>query len=285
MSDAGDTPFDLDHLRTWIGRETTADDVLTADLVRKYRATLDLAGDDPQAGDAAPALIHFCLAQPAAPTATLGEDGHPARGGFLPPVPLPRRMWAGGGLEFHGPLRVGDVVRRASKILDVTAKEGRSGLLCFATVEHVISVEGQAMVTERQDIVYRGADTGGGAGKAPPAAEAGAHQRIIDPSAPLLFRYSALTFNGHRIHYDRPYTTGIEGYPGLVVHGPLQAAMLIAFATELRGNTPKRFDFRSQSPLYDTAPMVLNASEQDGGLTLWTARPDGPIAMKAEATW
>ena len=274
----------LDTFRGWIGREERAADLVGADLVRKFQATFDGPADLPQAGDVAPRLIHFCLAQPAAPTAQLGEDGHPRRGGFLPPVPLPRRMWAGGALTFHGDLRVGDAVVRTSRIADVTVKEGRSGVLCFVTVHHTITVDGVVKVDERQDIVYRGAD-GGAPAKTLPAAAPGEHRRAIDPSPPFLFRYSALTFNGHRIHYDRRYATGAEGYPGLVVHGPLQATLLMNFATDVRGTPPARFSFRSVSPLFDNDPVLLHARAHGDGLKLWTARPDGPEAMIADAAW
>lgn len=279
---------DFDTFRGWIGREEQSADVVSVDLVRKFHATFDVldggSADLPQAGDATPRLIHFCLAQPAVPTRQLGEDGHPQRGGFSPPVPLPRRMWAGGALTFHGDLRVGDVITRTSRIADVTMKEGRSGVLCFVTVHHTIAVDGETRVEERQDIVYRGADSGAPS-KTPPAAAPGEHRRAVDPSPPFLFRYSALTFNGHRIHYDRRYATGVEGYPGLVVHGPLQATLLMNFATTVRGTPPARFSFRSVSPLFDNDPVLLHARADGDGLKLWTARPDGPEAMIADAAW
>lgn len=278
------TTLNIDYLRSWIGREEVAEDVVTADLVRKFKATLDLPGGPPQIGGVAPRLIHFCLAQPAAPTAALGPDGHPRRGGFLPPVPLPRRMWAGGNVTFRDDLRVRDAVRRVSRIADVVAKEGRTGLLCFVTVEHTIAAEGKPLLQERQDIVYRGLDSGG-AKAAPAPAESGRHQRRVDASPPLLFRYSALTFNGHRIHYDRRYVTEVEGYPGLIVHGPLQATLLLHFAAEIHGAPPTRFDFRSLSPLFDDDGMMLHAEENGDGLKLWTARENGPVAMAAEAGW
>ncbi|OWJ59841.1 FAS1-like dehydratase domain-containing protein [Inquilinus limosus] len=275
---------DIDQLRRWVGREETAEDIVTADLARKFHATLDLPGPPPRAGEAAPRLIHFCLGQPAAPTAALGPDGHPERGGFLPPVPLPRRMWAGGSVAFDGELRVGDAVRRVSRITDVVAKQGRTGPLCFVTVEHVIEAGGRAAVRERQDLVYRGPDSGA---KAPaPAAEPGRHRRRVAAGAPLLFRYSALTFNGHRIHYDRRHATDVEFYPGLVVHGPLQATLLCHFAAAIRGTPPDRFAFRSHSTLFDGDAITLHAGEAEGGtLRLWTAREGGPVAMAAEAGW
>lgn len=275
------TDLDLDHLRGWIGRTETAQDQLTPALADRFRATFDLAP-----AKEAPPMIHLCLAPPAAPTAALGPDGHPARGGFLPPVPLPRRMWAGGEMVFHAPLPPGAQVARHSTIRDVAVKPGRSGPLCFVTVDHAITAAGRLAVTERQDIVYRAATPPGAAAPAAPAAPRGDHVRSIEPSAVLLFRYSALTFNGHRIHYDRRHATGPEGYPGLVVHGPMQATLLCLMAADLRGAPPARFSFRSLSPLFDDAPVLLNATGGAAGpMRLWTARPDGPVAMQAQADW
>ncbi|WP_138470186.1 MaoC family dehydratase N-terminal domain-containing protein [Poseidonocella sp. HB161398] len=280
--DAPATPLDLAHLAGWIGRSETQSETLAPELVQRFAATFDReAALAP--GAAAPQLIHLCLCQPARPTAELGPDGHPARGGFLPPVPLPRRMWAGGAFAFHAPIRIGETVTRRSAITDVALKSGRSGPLCFVTVEHRIESGGQLAVTERQDIVYREAVSASRA--APPAAPEGARHRRIDAGPVLLFRYSALTFNGHRIHYDQPYVTGEEGYPGLIVHGPLQATLLALYAADLRGAPLARFSFRSGTPLFDTAPVMLNADEDGPAMRLWTARPGGPAAMEATAEW
>jgi 3-methylfumaryl-CoA hydratase len=276
--------LDIDHLRSWIGREEVEADTVTPDLARKYHATMDFPGRAPSTGEIVPRLIHFCLAQPAAPTAGLGPDGHPARGGFLPPVPLPRRMWAGGAFRFHGDLRVGDEARRRSRIQDVVLKEGRTGRLCFVTVEHRVEASGALVLEERQDIVYRDLD-GGTAAKTPPKAEPGRHRRRFKADAALLFRYSALTFNGHRIHYDRRYVTEVEGYPGLIVHGPLQAALLYYYAAELRGVAPSRFEFRGLSPLFDGDDFALHADDDGDGLKLWTAKSDGTLCMSAQASW
>jgi len=276
---------DVDHLRGWIGREDVGTDIVSEDLARKYHATFDYPGAAPELGSIVPRLIHFCLAQPAAPTAALGADGHPARGGFLPPVPLPRRMWAGGAFVFHGDLRVGDAVKRVSRITDVVLKEGRSGLLCFVTVEHRIEANGVPVLEERQDIVYRDLEGPEGASKQPQVAEPGTHRREIKADATLLFRYSALTFNGHRIHYDRRYVTEIEGYPGLIVHGPMQAALLCNYAAELRSAPPKRFSFRGLSPLFDNNTFELHATDEGASLKLWTADHNGSLCLIAEATW
>ena len=276
--------IDIDHLRGWIGREQKDSEHLSPTLVRQFNATFD-RDSGTEIGDDAPLLIHFCLAQPTVPTMALGEDGHPARGGFLPPVPLPRRMWAGGAIQFFGPIRIGETVTRRSVITDVTLKQGRTGPLCFVTVDHDVTSDGLKVMTERQDIVYRGASPTGTTAAAPAPAVAGEHNRTVAPTAPLLFRYSALTFNGHRIHYDKPYATGVEGYPGLIVHGPMQATLLCQYAADLHGKPPRYFRFRSLSPIFDDADFTLNASTDGAGLKLWTARTGGPVAMEAQAEW
>lgn len=276
--------LDIEHLRQWIGQEETRSELVTDALVDRFRATFDQAGSA-RDGEAAPVMIHLCVAPPAAPTSKLGVDGHPVRGGFLPPVSLPRRMWAGGAFTFHGDIRVGERVTRRSTIRDVTVKEGRTGTLCFVTVDHRIDSAGRLVVEERQDLVYRGHQAAGGVGRPTEAEAPGAHRVTVAPSAALLFRYSALTFNGHRIHYDTPYATTQEGYPGLIVHGPLQATMLVQFAERLRGRRPVQFSFRSLSPLFDIADFTLNARPEGLGLRLWTSYADGPVAMEAHASW
>lgn len=286
MSDAPIAELDLAHLRKWIGQTSTVADVLSGGLAEKYHATFDHRGPPPQIGESVPPLFHFCLAQPAAPTANLGSDGHPGRGGFLPPVPLPRRMWAGGNLTFHRPLGVGDHVRRTSRVSDVAIKEGRSGPLCFVTVDHKIEANSMLAIEERQDIVYLGIDPS----PRPPAAPAsttskGEFVRPMKVGATHLFRYSALTFNSHRIHYDRQYAVEVEDYPGLVVHGPLQAALLGDFALEIKGSWPARFKFRGLSPLLDEDSFSLNAASDGAGLKLWTAKESGAVCMTAEAHW
>jgi len=273
--------IDLAHLKSWVGREERAAEVCSAALVARFNATFDRVSGL-EDGDEAPPLIHFCLAPPAAPTAGLGPDGHPERGGFLPPVPLPRRMWAGGAFEFLAPVRIGEVVERRSVIEGVEVKEGRTGRLCFVTVGHEIRSGGRLAVRERQDIVYR--EAAGAAKAEPAAAPEGSHCRRVVPSAAFLFRYSALTFNGHRIHYDRDWASE-EGYPGLIVHGPLQATLLVQAAAEVRGEVPERFSFRSVSAIFDDADFTVNAEGEGEGFRLWTARVGGPVAMEARAEW
>jgi 3-methylfumaryl-CoA hydratase len=279
---------DLDHLRQWIGRTEKASDIVTAQLVRGLRATLFLEIGTPKPGDAAPFTVHWCLAQPVYPMSELGPDGHPARGGFLPPVPLPRRMWAGGELEFLEPLRVGDETTRTSRISDVTMKTGSTGALCFVSVEHLITTPRGTAIRERQDIVYRDVTPASSSTPAKPAAASPVAQHreshMADPV--LLFRYSALTFNGHRIHYDRDYVTKVEGYPGLIFHGPMQAAFMVEFAAKLRGGAaPKKFGYRGMQPLFEGSEFSVNANDTTDGMDLWTANSAGQPTMKATATW
>jgi 3-methylfumaryl-CoA hydratase len=277
---------DLDHLRQWVGRTQEASDIVTAQLVKGLRTTLFQEIGEPKAGDAAPFTVHWCLAQPVFPMSELGPDGHPARGGFLPPVPLPRRMWAGGELAFLEPLRVGDETKRISRIADVTLKTGSTGALCFVAVEHLVTTARGTAIRERQDIVYREATSGAAApakATAPPAAK---HRETHVSDPVLLFRYSALTFNGHRIHYDRDYVTRVEGYPGLIFHGPLQAALLVELAAKLRGGKPpERFSYRGLQPLFEGGAFSVNANETADGIELWVANADGLPTMKATASW
>jgi 3-methylfumaryl-CoA hydratase len=280
--------LDVEHLRQWVGRSQQASDVVTAQLVKGLRATLFQEIGEPGKGDAAPFTVHWCLAQPVFPMSQLGPDGHPTRGGFLPPVPLPRRMWAGGELQFLDTLLVGDQATRKSRIADVKVKTGSTGVLCFVSVEHEVSSPRGIAIRERQDIVYR--DTGNAqasspakAAPPPPAAE---HRETHVSDPVLLFRYSALTFNGHRIHYDRDYVTKVEGYPGLIFHGPLQAAFIVEFAAKLHsGKPPKKFSYRGVQPLFEGGEFSVNATHQGDAMELWTANAEGQPTMKGTATW
>lgn len=278
--------LDTADLRRWIGREITAQEDVSWELAQRFQMTLNRPPYGSMVAAPAPRLVHFCIAQPFTPTAQLQPDGHPMRGNFLPPVSLPRRMWAGGSIRFFDEIRIYDRVRRKSRISDVAIKEGRTGALCFVTVQHEIVVEESKMLEEKQVIVYRGEASNRDVTAPPPIAQTGAHQRQIEVTETLLFRYSALTFNAHRIHYDRRYATQTEGYPGLVVHGPLQATLLINFASDICGRPPATFSFRSQTPAFDGAPLYLHAEDIDGvTLKLWSSHLDGPVAMIAEATW
>src|ERR1700704_5782383 len=282
MTEALAEKLDIDHLRQWIGRTTEASDIVTAHLVMGLRATLFQEIGEPKPGDAAPWTTHWCLAPPVFPMSQLSPDGHPTRGGFLPPVPLPRRMWAGGELEFFDALRVGDESKRASRISDVTMKTGSTGVLCFVSVEHLITTPRGTAIRERQDIVYRDMSTAPGSGpvkpSAPPPAAQHRESHMADPV--LLLCYSAMMLNGHRIHYARAYVTKVEGYPGLIFHGPMQAAFLVEFAAKLHGGAaPKKFVYRGVQPLFEGSEFSVNANNNDAGMELWTANSDGAPTM------
>jgi 3-methylfumaryl-CoA hydratase len=278
--------LDIAHLREWIGRTTEASDIVTEQLIKGLRATLFQEIGEPKPGDPAPFTVHWCLAQPVFPMSMLGPDGHPTRGGFLPPVPLPRRMWAGGELEFIDPLRVGDEAKRTSRIADVTMKTGSTGILCFVSVEHIMTTSRGIAIRERQDIVYRDISSAPQAASAKPPPPAAKHRETHMADPVLLFRYSALTFNGHRIHYDRDYVTKVEGYPGLIFHGPLQASFIVEMAARLHGGeAPKKISYRGLQPLFEGSEFSINANETDAGMDVWTANSAGQPTMKGIATW
>jgi 3-methylfumaryl-CoA hydratase len=245
------TALDMGYLRSWIGRSREVRDIVTPRLVNEFRATFTGALA-PVPNDEAPLALHWCLGPETPAADTLGPDGHAAKGGFLPPVPLPRRMWAGGEIEILAPLRIGDEVVRREIVSDVTAKEGRTGTLCFVTVRHEYETPRGLALRERQDIVYReAAQAGGPVAASQPSPLTGEPDRVraVEATTTLLFRYSAMTFNGHRFHYDYPYATQVEGYPGLVVHGPIQASLLLNLAAETLGCVPRRFRYRGISPM------------------------------------
>ena len=260
-----------------VGRTQAQEDEVTPRLVRGLAAALGVA--EPAA---LPPLWHWMLFQDWAPAPALGPDGHPKRGGFLPPVhDLPRRMWAGGRLSFHRPLRPGERVRRTSTIEAVRERQGGSGRLVFVTVRHLIEGEAGLAIEEAQDIVYRGTDGAAvkGAEAAGPA-PVGSMSAEVVPDPVLLFRYSALTGNGHRIHYDQDYVRGVEGYPGLVVHGPLQATWL---AGMMQGRALSRFSFKGVRPAFHGRRLTLQAWESGQGFALRTLDPDGAVCMQAAA--
>ena len=278
--------LDIDHLRTWIGRTESTQDVATVVPLRALSATLDHDDAGLGPGTEVPPCWHWLYFLPLHRQSDIGADGHAKRGGFLPPVPLPRRMWAGSRLEFLAPLRAGQTLARTSRVADVRMKEGRSGALVFVNVQHEIRTGGQVAIREEHDIVYRDlpppqAPTAEGV-PAPPAAD---WTREIRPDDVLLFRYSALTFNGHRIHYDRRYATEVEGYPGLIVHGPLIATLLLdLLRRQLPGARVVRFAFKAMQPVFDIAPFRV-CGRRDGAqsVRLWAVTPDGLLAMDARA--
>ncbi|MCP5271000.1 MAG: MaoC family dehydratase N-terminal domain-containing protein [Burkholderiaceae bacterium] len=282
-ADASSAPQDWAH---WLGRRETRHDTVTAAPLAGLAATLDRDDPLPGPGTEVSPLGHWLYTLPVAPQHELGDDGHPRRGGFLPPVPLPRRMWAGGRLRFERPLRVGDPITRQSRITRVDAKTGRSGPLVFVTVRHEIANDAGLALTEEHDIVYRDAPRADAPAPAPQPAPAGAtFSRRIVPDPVLLFRYSALTFNGHRIHYDRPYCQQQEGYPGLVVHGPLIATLLVDLLRRERpGVQLRRFDFTAVRPTFDDHPFTVHGRDGGSGhFTLWAQDHEGWLTMHAEA--
>jgi len=282
----------LSTLQAWQGRRETLADDITAAPLRALSATLDRDDPPPADGTPLPSLWHWLYFLPHHRQSEIGEDGHARRGGFLPPVPLPRRMWAGGRLAWEpgNPLQVGDKVERTSTIASVKHKAGRTGELVFVLVRHEVRNERGLALTEEHDIVYRAAAQPGESGPPPtPAPKDAAFSRDIVPDDVLLFRYSALTFNGHRIHYDRRYVTQVEGYPGLIVHGPLIATLLVDL---LRRHVPgarlTRFEFRAVRPTFDIAPFRVHGKPAEGSsdgktFSLWAEDADGWLTMQATA--
>jgi 3-methylfumaryl-CoA hydratase len=270
----------------WIGRTIVREEAISPWPAAALAATLDRDEAMPREGDALPPLWHWLYFLPIYRESDVGPDGHAKRGAFLPPVPLPRRMWAGGRIRFEAPLRNGEIARRESQVVDIVEKQGGSGRLVFVVVRHTIRGEDGVAVVEEHDIVYRG-----GASDAHPTTSSvapvdAAWSREIVPDPVLLFRYSALTFNSHRIHYDRRYVAEVEGYPGLVVHGPLIATLLVDL---LRHALPRasvaRFTFRAASPLFDTAPFFVRGQPAPDAksVRLWAADVHGGLAMDASA--
>jgi 3-methylfumaryl-CoA hydratase len=290
----------MEDLSAWVGREQRSTETLDARLVRWLAATLDRADLlDAREGAALPPAWHWAFFNAVEPMAALGRDGHPKKGGFLPPTAQPRRMWAGSRLHWHGPLRVGQAVERVSTILKCEAKRGRTGDMVLVTVGHRFSAGGAVLLDEQHDIVYRDeASEEERRALAGLAAQAHAGNvqferrgeivREVTVGPVQMFRYSAVTFNGHRIHYDRDYARDVEGYPGLVVHGPLIATLLLEFlqAQVAPGRPVERFEFRALKPTFDIAPFALHAEPPaaDGTVSLWSTNNVGAMGIQAWAT-
>jgi 3-methylfumaryl-CoA hydratase len=270
----------------WIGREEESSQRILAATASAMAATLDWERA-PEAGEPLPPGWQWLYFNPLARRSALGTDGHPRRGGFLPPIELSRRMWAGSRIRYLADLPIEAQATRRSRILKIENKVGKRGALSFVTVQHTISCGATPCISEEQDLVYREAAPPGSA----PAAAPTRHDEVaqwsssIEPDATLLFRYSALTFNGHRIHYDQAYARAEEGYPDLVVHGPLTATLLQQFALEHGPGRPlARFEFRGVTPLFVARPFKLEGRPaQSGSLALWARGPDGELAMSATA--
>ena len=259
----------------WIGPTITASDCLTPGLLARFRATIDSAATG---AEAAPG-IHWCLCLPQTPTAGLDIDGHPRRGNDLPPIPLPRRMWASSTIDFHAPMAVGAAVARRSTIAAITAKAGGSGRLVFVEIDHETRADGVLAISERQILVFRDAASAPAAPLQPATLQGDwPWQRTIIPDPRLLLRYSALTFNSHRIHYDQPYATATEGYRGLVVHGPLLATLLLDLVACRAGDAAiTQFSFRGLSPAIAGEPLQLCGRREGREIALVAHGPFGPV--------
>ena len=270
----------------WIGRTEVLTDRVSETPARALAATFDRTDLPLAPGDVLPAVWIWLYFLPRVPASAIGPDGHPRRGGFLPPVPLARRMWAGSRCTFHAPIRIGDAVERTSTIAQVAEKTGAAGAMVFVTVRHAVARGGELLMEEEQDLVFLAIPDR----FSPPAPTPLPPCDWNEPVAVgpvFLFRFSALTFNGHRIHYDRTYATEVERYPGLVVHGPLQAALLFdAASRHAPERTPAAFAFRGMRPLFDFDTASVNGRARGAdGLELFTANGDGAVGMQATLDW
>lgn len=275
--------MDQVNVDAWVGRSLSDVGGIDLPMAAKLHATIGRAGaQSPRAGDLLPALWHWSAFAPTAHTDHLGSDGHPAPGALLPPLGLPRRMWAGGALRFHAPIRVGDILHRHTSVRSVDLKTTGTGPMALVSLDHrIVGPQGLA-IEERQDIVYLPMPDTFVAPRKRPMPEDPVEQ--VDMSPPLLFRYSAVTFNAHRIHYDLDYAQTVEKYPGLVVHGPLQAALLMRHAVDMCQRPPSYFDFRAVHPLFAGEPLDICTTEEDGVLSLFTGQ-NGHQGMQATAMW
>ena len=275
-----------DQYQAWVGKRSSTKALVTAYQADALTATLDR--DDPpyKEGDVIPPGWHLFYIREVVKLRDTAEDGHPKRGDFLPPIDLPRRMWAGTKATYHKPIHVGENISNVTTIESVTPKVGKTGQLVFLKLKNEISGENGIATTELQDVVYREeARPGAAAPEPPPPPGEALWRRTIHPSSVLLFRYSALTMNSHRIHYDRTYVTEVEKYPGLLVHGPLTFTLLLdLFRRENTDKTLKSFSVRAVSPIYDTHDFVVEGSpDGENGATLWALNHEGRLAMSAEA--
>ena len=279
------TKVDIDHLRKWIGKIDNVTDYVTPIVEQRYRATLNMDIGNPKDGDPVTSGLHWMLGWNLVKNDELGVDSHPALGEFLPPVPLPRRMWAGSEIKVLKPIRIGDKVIKQSTVADIQVKEGRTGLLCFVTAEYNFLVNDEVTINEKHNIVYRDiSKSGGGSGYSKDIPEKADLSEKIFMHPTILFRYSAIGFVGHRIHYDHPYTVNEENYPGLIVHGPLQATYLLRAAEKLMGKSVKSFTHKVMAPVFaDSEYMVGVDKMDDGSVSCWGATKEFGVTMRAEA--
>ena len=279
------TKVDIDHLRKWIGKIDNVTDYVTPIVEQRYRATLNMDIGDPKDGDPVTSGLHWMLGWNLVKNDELGVDSHPALGEFLPPVPLPRRMWAGSEIKVLKPIRVGDKVVKQSTVADIQVKEGRTGLLCFVTAEYNFLVNDEVTINEKHNIVYRDiSKSGGGSGYSKEIPERADLSEKIFMHPTILFRYSAIGFVGHRIHYDHPYTVNEENYPGLIVHGPLQATYLLRAAEKLMGKQVKSFTHKVMAPVFANSEYMVGVDKMDdGSVSCWGATKEFGVTMRAEA--
>ena len=279
------TKVDIDHLRKWIGKIDNVTDYVTPIVEQRYRATLNMDIGNPKDGEPVTSGLHWMLGWNLVKNDELGVDSHPALGEFLPPVPLPRRMWAGSEIKVLKPIRVGDKVVKQSTVADIQVKEGRTGLLCFVTAEYNFLVNDEVTINEKHNIVYRDiSKSGGGSGYSKEIPERADLIEKIFMHPTLLFRYSAIGFVGHRIHYDHPYTVNEENYPGLIVHGPLQATYLLRAAEKLMGKQVKSFAHKVMAPVFANSEYIVGVDKMDdGSVSCWGATKEFGVTMRAEA--
>ena len=279
------TKVDIDHLRKWIGKIDNVTDYVTPIVEQRYRATLNMDIGNPKDGEPVTSGLHWMLGWNLVKNDELGVDSHPALGEFLPPVPLPRRMWAGSEIKVLKPIRVGDKVIKQSTVADIQVKEGRTGLLCFVTAEYNFLVNDEVTINEKHNIVYRDiSKSGGGSGYSKDIPEKADLSEKIFMHPTILFRYSAIGFVGHRIHYDHPYTVNEENYPGLIVHGPLQATYLLRAAEKLMCKPVKLFTHKVMAPVFaDSEYMVGVDKMDDGSVSCWGATKEFGVTTRAEA--
>ena len=279
------TKVDIDHLRKWIGKIDNVTDYVTPIVEQRYRATLNMDIGNPKDGDPVTSGLHWMLGWNLVKNDELGVDSHPALGEFLPPVPLPRRMWAGSEIKVLKPIRVGDKVIKQSTVADIQVKEGRTGLLCFVTAEYNFLVNDEVTINEKHNIVYRDiSKSGGGSGYSKEIPERADLSEKIFMHPTILFRYSAIGFVGHRIHYDHPYTVNEENYPGLIVHGPLQATYLLRAAEKLMGKPVKSFTHKVMAPVFANSEYMVGVDKMDdGSVSCWGATKEFGVTMRAEA--
>ena len=278
--------INVNELKSWIGNDEIAFDEVSQSLEARFRATLDEDPGNPQKGEIASSGLHWALAPAVVKSSLLGKDSHPKKGEFLPPVPLPRRMWAGCRTHFLKPLKIGDLVKKRSSVVDINLKDGKSGLLCFVTANYEFFVDDQLMIKEDHDLVYRDynkEDKTRFVKNDLPFVKSDYEEKIFAHPT-MLFRYSAITFNGHRIHYDYPYSTEEEGYKDLVFHGPLQATLMLRAAEKYKKAKVKSFSHRGVAPVYANDDLIINIKNKpNDSLNCFTSTKDAGMTMKAEA--